>query len=166
MNKRLFSIPLDRLALIAEVIGALAVVASVAYLAIQISDNNRLLRTQAHFNVMEVAQRPVEIMLQSESLAALLLQCAEDPEAVAQDVWFKCSYYIFMQANAWEYTYYQHRDGTIPASFWPGVDAYMSNEAQTNAAWVRFWTENGAAFGEPFHTHIENSIKGNPAYGK
>ena len=155
---------LDRLALIAEVVGALAVVISVAYLAIQIADNNRLLRTQAHFNVMEVAQRPVEIMLESETLAELLLECAEDPSGVAEDVWLKCSYYIFMQANAWEYTYYQHIDGAIPASFWPGVDAYMTNEAKSNRAWVRFWYENGSAFGEPFHTHAESGIRANQAY--
>ena len=43
---------------IAEILGGVAVVMSVIYLAVQISDNNRLLRSQAHFNALELTQAP------------------------------------------------------------------------------------------------------------
>ena len=45
---------LERTALIAEIFGGCAVVVSVIYLALQISDNNRLLRSQSHYNALEV----------------------------------------------------------------------------------------------------------------
>ena len=47
---------LERWALFAEIAGAIAVVLSVVYLALQVSDNNRLLRSQAHYNALELAQ--------------------------------------------------------------------------------------------------------------
>ena len=56
------STKLERWALFAEIAGAIAVVLSVAYLALQVSDNNRLLRSQAHYNALELTQRPLEIM--------------------------------------------------------------------------------------------------------
>ena len=53
---------LERWALIAEIAGGIAIVLSVVYLAVQISDNNRLLRSQAHYNALSLGQRPFELM--------------------------------------------------------------------------------------------------------
>ena len=61
---------LERWALFAEIAGAFAVVLSVAYLALQVSDNNRLLRSQAHFNALSLGQRPLEMMVENENLGA------------------------------------------------------------------------------------------------
>ena len=66
-----------------------------------------------------------------------------------------------MQANAWEYLYYQNRDGTIPPEFWIGSDSYFSGEAVNNPAWLRLWGEVADAFGEPFRSHIKRSIDTN-----
>ena len=155
---------LERAALIAEIVGGLAVVVSVIYLALQISDNNRLLRSQAHYNALEVLQRPLEVMLESDSLADALHQCDREPYEVKESIWPRCSNYYFMQANGWEYTYYQHLDDAIPPELWIGVDGYMENQAKTNAGWVRFWEDAAFAFGEPFYSHIEASIQQNLLY--
>jgi len=63
---------LERWALLAEIVGAVAVVLSVVYLALQVSDNNRLLRSQAHYNGLELSQRPLEMMIDNENLAEVL----------------------------------------------------------------------------------------------
>jgi len=154
---------LERIALIAEIFGGLAVIVSVIYLAIQISDNNRLLRSQSHYNALEVTQRPLEVMLESEGLVSKIQACENDPEAVSDAVWALCANFILMQANGWEYTYYQHQDKTVPASFWEGVDAYMTNEARTKPSWARFWLETSDAFGEPFKSYVYDRISANPA---
>jgi hypothetical protein len=72
--------------------------------------------------------------------------------------------YYFMQANGWEYTYYQHLEDAIPPELWVGVDGYMGGLARTNSGWVRFWDETSHAFGEPFRTYIDQRIRQNPAY--
>ncbi|MFK8043596.1 hypothetical protein [Congregibacter sp.] len=155
---------LERAALVAEILGGFAVVVSVIYLALQISDNNRLLRSQSHYNALEVLQGPFEVMLENADLAELLQQCSEDPESVSELAWSRCTNYIFMQANGWEYTYYQNADNAVPKSLWVGVDGYFSNEARTKASWVRFWFETEQGFGEPFRTYLQNHILDNPAY--
>ena len=155
---------LERAALIMEILGGFAVLVSVIYLALQIADNNRLLRSQSHYNALEVLQSPFEIMLESSDLAEILQRCNKDPYAVSDVTWSRCSNYIFMQANGWEYTYYQKNDEAIPPSLWPGVDGYMAHEARTRAGWVRFWEETADGFGEPFRSYIEKRIIDNPAY--
>ena len=132
---------LERIALIAEILGGCAVVVSVIYLAVQISDNNRLLRSQSHYNALEVLQRPFEVMLENADLADIIHECNGDPRGVSEVVWSRCTNYIFMQANGWEYTYYQNQADALPPSLWPGVEGYFSQEARSRPSWVRFWEE-------------------------
>jgi len=143
-----------------EFVGAIAVVATLVYLAIQVRHsreatvaNNRLLRSQSHYNALEACQRPLEISV----------QCDKAPYEVEESDWLRCVTYFIMQANGWEYTYYQHLDEAGPPSLWLGVDGYVSNEARTKKGWVRFWQETVEGFGEPFRSHVDKHIQSNPA---
>jgi hypothetical protein len=155
---------LENAALVAEVLGAIAVVVSVIYLAVQITDNTRMLRSQSHYNALEVLQRPFELMLESDSLAPTLNVCDRQPYEVEASKWSRCVTYYFMQANGWEYTYYQNIEDAIPPELWVGVDGYMGDLAKTRAGWVRFWSETSHAFGEPFRSYIDERVRQNPAY--
>jgi hypothetical protein len=153
-----------------EFVGAIAVVVTLAYLAVQVKHsreataaNNRLLRSQSLYNALETCQRPFELLIESETLAKLLLECDKAPYALDESDWSRCANYIFMQVNGWEYTYYQHLEDAVPPSFWLGVDGYMSNEARTRKGWVRFWEETADGVAEPFRSHVDERIRSNPA---
>jgi hypothetical protein len=75
-------------------------------------------RSQSHYNALEIAQRPFETLIEDGPLAGALERCETAPDDVNSEDWKRCSTYYFMQANAWEYLYYQNRDGTIPPEFW------------------------------------------------
>jgi hypothetical protein len=155
------SMKLERVALLAEILGGIAVVVSVIYLAFQLSDNNRLLRSQAHFNALEITQRPFEFLIDSETLSSLLLECSSNPRGVDDAPWARCFHYYYMQGNGWEYLYYQHIDDAIHPELWVGADGYFSNEARTNPGWVRFWEEAAIGFGEPFRSYIDDRVAQN-----
>lgn len=157
---------LENAALIAEILGGFAVLVSVIYLALQISDNTRMLRSQAHYNVIEMAHRPLELLLESDSLAGILNQCDRNPYQVLDSQWTRCHSYYFMHANSWEYLYYQNLEESIPRAFWVGSDSFFGNEVQTKAGWVKFWEETAIAFGEPFRTYLDDRIRKNPFYKK
>ncbi|MCZ6759873.1 MAG: hypothetical protein O7D29_05785 [Gemmatimonadetes bacterium] len=73
---------LSEYAKIAEILGGVVVVMSVIYLAVQISDNNRLLRSQAHFNALELTQDPLKMMVENDGLASMIYQCNQAPNDV------------------------------------------------------------------------------------
>ena len=131
---------LERWALFAEIAGAFAVVLSVAYLALQVSDNNRLLRSQAHYNAFSLGQRPLEMMVENESLAGVIVACNNDPASA--------------DAASWEYFYYQHIDGSTPPQLWRGADAYFRQQVQANAGYARFCSEGQRSFDEPFRSYV------------
>jgi len=149
---------LERWALYAEIGGAIAVVLSVAYLALQVSDNNRLLRSQAHYNALSLGQRPFEIVIENEDLAIIMVNCRSEPGSVDRASWERCFNYYFMQFNGWEYFYYQHADGSIPSELWRGADAYFKQEVRTNLGYARFWSEGQIAFDEPFRSYVTDEF--------
>ena len=145
---------LEQWALFSEIAGAVAVVLSVAYLALQVSDNNKLLRSEAHHNALELGQRPLELVLENESLADVLFKCEKDSQTIDPISWERCSTYYFLETNSWEYFYYQHIDGSIPPQLWRGADAYFRQIVIRNPAYTRFWSEMQIAFDEPFRSYV------------
>lgn len=108
---------LETLARVAEMAAAVAVVVSVIYLGKQIADNTKLLRSQSHFNAISLGQRPLELLMENESLAGEVIQCNANPGGVAAATWERCRNYYFMQFNAWEYMYYQNVVGRLIATY-------------------------------------------------
>ncbi len=145
---------LEYWALVAEIVGGLAVVISVIYLAVQISENTRVLRSQAHYNALSLAQRPFEMAIENDSLSKILNVCFSTPDKLSDEEWIRCSDYLFMQMNAWEYLYYQNRDGSIPKELWVGADASFKQMIATKAGYSRFWAEWETAFDEPFRSYV------------
>src|SRR5262245_55152623 len=145
---------LEYWALVAEIVGGLAVVISVIYLAMQISENTRVLRSQAHYNALSLAQRPFEMAIENESLSKILNVCFTTPEKLSDEEWIRGSDYLFMEMNAREYLYYQNRDGSIPKQLWVGADASFKQMLATKAGYSRFWTEWDTAFDEPFRSYV------------
>jgi hypothetical protein len=149
---------LEVVARITEMVAAVAVVVSVIYLARQISDNTKLLRSQSHYNALMLGQRPMEFVIGNESMGAAVVQCDQSPDRVAAATWERCSNYYFMQFNAWEYFYYEHRDEAFPQEIWVGADAYYRKLLNERPGYVRFWSEMKLGFDEPFRSYAGSLI--------
>ncbi len=67
--------------------------------------------------------------------------------------WERCLNYYFTQFNAWEYMFYQSKDGSIPVQLWLGGDAWMKLLVETKLGYGRFWSEYQVAFAEPFRSY-------------
>ena len=156
---------LELAALSAEIIGALAVVVTIAFLAIQISDNNRLLESQAYFNFLEVAHHPIAMPVQDPEFNTLLQKCTLTPSETTPDEWERCSSFYFIMYNSWEYTYYQDGNDALPKGLHVGADAYFRSFL-SQPGYRRFWPEYRDSYGEPFRSYVEeifNAAKSEPA---
>jgi len=157
---------LEHLALAAEIAGALGVVVSVIYLARQISDNNKLLRSEAHYNALSLGQRPLEMIVENDGLASAVTRCDANPAGVDAATWQRCTNFYLMQLNSWEYFYYQNADGSIPRQLWTGADAYFKTLVRTRPGYARFWNEMEETFDEPFRSYVIEIIGRSAPLGK
>jgi len=139
---------------ITEITSVIAVVLSVLYLGLQIRDNTKVLRSQAHYNALSLAQRPMEMMIENDGLATIVNTGYKTPDALSADDWARFGNYVFIGFNAWEYLYYQNGDRSIPRELWVGADAYFKGLVATNPGLTRFWSEFQASFDEPFRSYV------------
>lgn len=142
-------------ALAAEIVGAVAVVISVIYLAFQIAESNEELKSQSHFNALILGQRPLEIELKNGDLARIINTGYVDNEELTDVEWYQFTQYQVIAFNAWEFYYYENIKGSLPKELWIGANAYYENHAKTKAGLRRFWAENEHVYGEPFRTYVE-----------
>lgn len=142
-------------ALLAEIVGAVAVVISVAYLAKQISDNTSELQSQGHYHALSLAQRPLELLIADPELAGIIEAGYSAPRRLSPADWHRFAMYQTMAFNAWEFLYYANRSGSIPENLWVGADAYYRELVRSQPALQQYWSEYEHIFDEPFHLYVE-----------
>jgi hypothetical protein len=156
---------LELAALIAEIIGALAVVLSVIYLALQISGNNKLLRNQAYYNFLTLGHSPLQMIVNNKELSETVFACDASPDTVSTADWQRCLNYYFILMNTWEYTYYSNHDKALPIQVWNGADVYFKALFKS-AGYRQFWSEYNMAYAQPFHAYAqaayEVSVRSSP----
>ena len=129
---------------------------------LEIREHTKLLRSQAHYNALSLSQRAREVLIENEGFASVMNVACATPEALSDADWLRCSVYMFMQFNQWEYLYYQHRDGSIPTEYWVGAEAYYGSLVATKPGYARFWSESQAGFDEPFRSYVVQKFAKEP----
>ncbi len=129
----------------------------------QMAENTKLLRSQAHYNALMLSQRARELLIENEGFARIVQVGHETPDALSEVDWARCSSYMFLQINQWEYLYYQHRDGSIPAEYWVGAEDYYRNMVAGRGGYTRFWSGNKSSFDEPFRSYAALAFEATPA---
>jgi len=150
---------IETAALVAEIIGAVAVVISVIYLAVQISESNKELRSQSHYNALSLGQRPFEIELENADLARIISIGYQDPDGLTEMEWYRFTQYQVMAFNAWEYYYYENNKDAIPESLWIGANAYYHQNLVTKPGLRIFWNEYEHIYGEPFRSYVGDILE-------
>jgi hypothetical protein len=128
----------------------------------QIRDNAKVLRSQAHYSALMVAQRPLEMLIGDEGLARIVNVGHSTPDALSEVEWARYGSYLFLLFNGWEYFYYQHRDASIPKEIWVGADGYFKGLVETKPGVTRFWSEFQTSFDEPFRSYAAGKFVTKP----
>ena len=149
---------LEQASLMSQIVSALAILASLIFLTVQIRGNTRELRSQSYFNGLTHGQRPFELLIENPTLVRTVNLGYNSPEKLDSDERERFRLHTFMLFNAWEYFFYQHRDGSIPAQLFFGTDAHMRMLVTTKPGLVSFWEEYRHAYEEPFRSYVEGAF--------
>jgi hypothetical protein len=153
---------LARFATVAEIGASLGVIISVIYLGIQIQGSNKQLRAQSYNATLEMLHKPLELIVQDQGLADIVLRAETDPESLSQGEWQRYSYLLLIRYNAYEHAYYAHKDGEIRDELWEGIESGLTKSFASNNGFRKFWAQKGIIFGEPFHGFVESKLAHEP----
>jgi len=154
---------LEQASLVSQIVSAVAVLVSLFYLGLQIRNNTRALRSQAYYNSTTLANRPFEMMVESEALTKIINVGYTHPEALTDDEWTRFSTHSFMMFIGWEYLYHQNNDKSIPAALWVGSDRSYKSLVKTHPGLARAWSEHQNSFAEPFRSYAAREVMTNGA---
>jgi hypothetical protein len=153
---------LARLATVAEIGASIGVLISVIYLGIQIQGSNKQLRAQSYNDTLEMLHKPLELIVQDQGLADIVVRAETDPESLSQGEWQRYSYLLLLRFNAYEHAYYAHMDAEIREEIWKGIESGLTGTLASNKGFRKFWTQKGRIFPEPFHGFVESKLGDEP----
>src|SRR5262245_30194754 len=146
----------EAVAAISEMAGAIGVIASLAYLAVQVRTNSEDVRNNTTLTVVQMlveARRD----LTHTSLVEVIAKLGAGEELTAQD---RILYNGYLQhlANVFDVAHLAIRRGKVEASFVPGLENRMTALAKA-PLFEDFWVRNGVDYSEDFQSFVR-SVRG------
>jgi hypothetical protein len=115
---------------IGEFIAAIATVATLAYLAVQIRQNSSLLRRAGEDTAASVAGASIGLLAQSPENAAVIHRGFQNLESLSPEEQTHFYLLISSQFVGFNYSFVAHRDGAMSEELWEmqwqGVQLYLS----------------------------------------
>jgi len=147
----------EAIAAVSEVIGAIAVVASLIFVGYQLRQNTRAMRLSSTNEVLSQFESIISDIAHDEQVATLLFKGVPDPDAIEGVDRYRftllCQGAYFYMAKA----HYQYRSGTLELEMWEAIHRQMANFMNApGMAW--YWKKHGWNFPREFKAYVEKEI--------
>ena len=146
----------DALGALAELLGAIGVVVSLVYLAIQIQRNTSAIRASTAQQVTNRGGEIAEAIASHSDLASIQQRGLFEPESLTDEESFRFSNIMNAVFRAYENMDYQHRIGLLDDDIWTGLDNNL-NKVVTRAGFAEWWLSARDGYNDEFRSRI-NSI--------
>jgi hypothetical protein len=150
----------EALGAIGEIVGAMAVVLTLGYLAMQIRQNTRSLRLSTHHTIASRVTDMLRSYADSADLARITETGDRDPNELSPEDrrrWRAWNLGIFRHL---EDMYYQYSNGMLDESYWTGFRRWRASRLREPGV-VSFWDENKGAFRGEFITFVDSLVEKN-----
>ena len=142
---------------IGEVVGAIGVIITLGYLAAQVRQNSKVVRSSTrqaissmqHDTGLRVAENPELAMAARHWVDSRYIDLSIDE--LRTQIFFRA------QLRAYENQFYQHEDGTFDKELWLGYRANMKRSFSAPLA-HEFWERNKELYGASFAAFVEREL--------
>ena len=145
---------------IGEIVGAVGVIATLGYLALQVRQNSNVTRSATRQAISSVqADLGLRIAESADLRAALASLRGIDILTPELDATIRDSVFFRAVLRAYENQYYQYEDGTFDADMWIGYRENMREAFSTSKA-RRYWESCRALYSLDFVEFVERELIG------
>jgi hypothetical protein len=145
---------LDQFGNIGEIIGALGVIISLAYLAMQIRKNTEAERTSTYQSIVSDFGALNNTMASTPELSYLFVQAMEDYHQLSSDEKARISQLFFQSFRYFENMYYQQQKGYLDKEVWTGWKRLMLTY-YSRPGFQTWWKHRRDVYSEPFAIFLE-----------
>ena len=152
---------LQALANLGEFISGLVVIASLAYVAVQVRQNPQSLRTENYARALDRVSAMQSQMSRDGQFSTLFSKGVVDPSTLSRQERIQFTWWAYEAFGAFEFMFHQAQSHAIPDEVWERWSA-------TTAWWLSFpgiralWAAKPAPFSASFSAFVDTCIRDNP----
>ena len=152
---------LQGLANLGEFISGIVVIASLAYLAVQVRQNTRSLRTENYSRALDRISAMQSQMSRDSSFTTLFSRGVVDPSTLSPRERIQFTWWAYEAFGAFEFMFHQAQSRAIPDEVWERWSA-------TTAWWLSFpgvrewWAAKPAPFSASFSAFVDTCLREGP----
>lgn len=147
----------DAIGAIAELIGAVAVVATLIFLAFQLRANTKSNRATARSATVGWSSSFARSLYQDPTSFKQYQQVMDDPDSADEDVRARVLFFVFEITKMQEVTYLQFRDGVLDQEIWDTAKTQISSNLP-RPGYRMFWTALRNLYAQSFRTVVDEMI--------
>ncbi|MEQ8663425.1 MAG: hypothetical protein RLW62_21620 [Gammaproteobacteria bacterium] len=144
---------------ISDLIAALAVVASLVFVGLQLRSNTKALRLSSTNTIVEQFTSGVTRIAENPGMSGILFRGIQDPDALAGEERYRFNLalqsILFVYANI----HHHYQSGTLDHDIFESMDSQMRNLCNS-PGFVGYWARSGENFPARFRAHMEQNVLG------
>lgn len=152
---------LESLANLGEIIGAVAVVVSLIYLAVQVRQNTRAQQTENLSRVLDRVSAMQAALSQDSDMSVLFSKGVSDPSKLTPQERIRFTWALYEFFGTFEFLFFASKDNSVPEEIW-------QRWSSAAAWWLTFpgvqtwWRVRPIPFADSFTSYIEFLLDNNP----
>ena len=155
------SFTLEKAYYISQLIGTLALIVSLIYVAVQIRQNTQTAKLNSAQNLSHELRESLALLASDAGLSDIHLRAMQNIDNLTAPEKFR--FYIFLNNvfRVYENAHYQFTQGTVDPSVWSGIFGNM-NATKATSGYQVFWRDRKNIFGKQFQDFYDTKVIGNP----
>lgn len=163
-NQQAPRVTIQDLGSIGEFLAAIATIATLVYLAVQVRQNTRALRSSTFQNISAQMAQNVEPIVSHADVADLLAKGMDDPDGFTPGERIRFQSVLVMSFRRMEAVYIHTRLGSIDRELTLGFERSMLTILQSPGA-GKWWKDAKQTFNSSFADHVDAWLAENAATG-
>jgi hypothetical protein len=148
---------LNEIALLAEIVGSIAVVVSLIYVAIQVRQNTRATRSATYQSMVSNSLGLLATMYSEEGNAELYLRAKDGDQDLSPAERVRVHFLLLAVFRHFDNLHYQHARGTIESEQWRGYIHILDGYLLLSGV-VAWWDSNSSGFSVGFQKHVTDRL--------
>ncbi len=143
---------------VAEIVGAAAVIVTLAYVAVQIDQNTIAVEASTRQGRLDFGWQQSELLITQPGLAKLVRVAEQDASTLNEEQRLVFYEFTTWRFATWELTYQEYEDGLIDEELWLAWDGYYMLMAEGKPGYRKFFSDTRRQWDSRFMVHVDKSL--------
>lgn len=148
---------LDQLVAISQAVAAVGVILSLVFLAIQLRQNTRAVRSSSIQSLVQSLSDTAQVIVDNEYLVPIMLKARIQPEDLTEEERARLHFWFVMAFRRFEGVYFQRALGLVDSAI---IDGFERSHVSilTGKSGQAWWADGKAIFNSGFVSYVDKRL--------